>query len=189
MRDRILRLLVARSDRSGSNAKARRKKTTFWAVLALVSIAACSSTAGLKPVTDSDPQVPCPGGQIKWNLQVSDQRADRQESERVVGLVRESLSRSFPGCVWTGGSADGTISIEIHRFAARLDGAIWDAAAEWTVSARDSRGRTMTEFECSSEVSRPNYRNSNNEQAALSQALEQAMQRTLKGLRALSPAG
>jgi hypothetical protein len=161
----------------------------FWPVSLLLLTLACSSTAGLKPVSEPDPEVPCPAGYRTWSLQISDQRADRQDSARVLALVRESLSRSFPGCSWNGGADAGTISIEIHRFTARLDGAIWDAAAEWTVSARDARGRTITEFECSSEVSRPNYRNVNNEQAALSQVLEEAMKRALKGLRAMSPAG
>jgi hypothetical protein len=161
-----------------------------FAILPLLLFAvACNSTTGLKPITDSDPQVSCPGGRVTWSLQISDQRADKENSLRVVALVRESLSRSFPGCRWTGGPESGTITIEIHRFTARLDGAIWDAAAEWSIFARDVTGRTLTEFESSSEVSRPNYRNVNNEQATLQQVLEEAMQRTVKGLRALSLAG
>lgn len=155
----------------------------------ILAAAACSATAGLKPVHDADPQVACPGGRLTWSLQITDQRADRQDSARLIGLIRDSLSRSFPGCQWAGGSDAGTISIEIHRFAAKLDGAIWDAAAEWGVSARDAGGRTMTEFEASSEVSRPNYRNVNNEQAALQQALEKAMGKTLQGLRDLPSGG
>ena len=66
---------------------------------------------------------------------------------------------------------------------------MWDAAADWTVSVRDAAGRTLTEFDSSSELTRPNYRNVNNERAILQEALDEAMQRTLKGLRALSPLG
>jgi hypothetical protein len=122
-------------------------------------------------------------------LQISDQRAEREDSVRLIALVRDSITRAFPGCQWSPASNSvGTISIEIHRFASKLDGAIWDAAAEWSVSVRDTDGRAMTDFECSSEISRPNYRNVNNEQASLQEVLEEAAQRTLKGLRALSSA-
>src|SRR5438128_10704657 len=149
-----------------------------------VLAAGCNSTAGLKPIGDPDSANSCPAGRITWNLQISDQRAERDDSARLIALVRDSLSRSFPACRWAAGVDSGTISIEIHRFAAKLDGSIWDAAAEWSVSARDAAGGTLTEFESSSEVSRPNCRSVNNEQAALQQALEEAMKRTLKGLRA-----
>jgi hypothetical protein len=163
------------------------KQLTLLPLFFLVS--ACSATGWLKPTSDPDPQVSCPAGRLSWNLRISDQRAARNDSERVIALVRDSLSRSLPGCRWEGGPDSGTITIEIHRFAASLDGAIWDAAAEWSVSALDASGRTLTEFESSSVISRPNYRNLNNEQAALQQAFEAAMQRTLKGLRLLSPSG
>jgi len=157
--------------------------------LLVLLVVSCNSTAGVKPIASPDPDVQCPAGRLNWNLQISDQRAERRDSEHVVTLLRDSLSRSLPGCRWTGGAEAGTISIEIHRFGARLDEAMWDAAAEWTVSVRDAAGRTLTEFDSSSELSRPNYRNVNNERALLQETLEEAMQRTLKGLRAVSPAG
>jgi hypothetical protein len=163
-----------------------RPAAFFPLVLLVIS---CNSTAGVKPVASPDPDNQCLGGRVNWRLQVLDQRAQRRESEQVVALVRDSLSRSLPGCRWSGGADSGTISIEIHRFGAKLDEAMWDAAADWTVSVRDAAGRTLTEFDSSSELTRPNYRNVNNERAILQEALDEAMQRTLKGLRALSPQG
>ena len=163
------------------------RPAAFFSLVLLVT--SCNSTAGVKPIASPDPDIQCPAGRVNWKLQVSDQRAQRRESEQVVALVKDSLSRSLPGCRWSGGADAGTISIEIHRFGAKLDEAMWDAAADWTVSVRDAAGRTLTEFDSSSELTRPNYRNVNNERAILQEALDEAMQRTLKGLRALSPLG
>ena len=105
-----------------------------------------------------------------------------------MGLLRESLTRSFPGCQWASPTRRDapTITIEIHRFAADFDGTIYDAAAEWTVSARDPTGRTLTEFQADASVSRPNYRGSDNEKEALRETFEKAVNRTLAGLRNLS---
>jgi hypothetical protein len=155
--------------------------------LALLA-ASCSATAGLKPVTRSDSEVPCPGGRLFWTLEISDQRAERADSERVVGLLRDSLAHSLPGCRWgrpgePGPAGAGTIAIEIDRFAVDFDGSIFDAAAEWNVSVREASGSTLTEFRADADVSRPNYRGSNNEREALQAAFEQAMTRTLAGLR------
>jgi hypothetical protein len=155
--------------------------------------ASCSATAGLKPVNQRDPEVPCPGGRLFWNLQISDQRAEPRDSERVLALVRDSLAHSLPGCQWSGAGAPSrpdaaTISIELHRFAVNFDGSIFDAAVEWNVSARTPSGQTLTEFLADATVSRPNYRGSNNEQEALQAAFEEAMTRTLAGLRNVPPA-
>jgi len=60
---------------------------------------------------------------------------------------------------------------------------MWDAAAVWTVLARDGSGRTLTEFECDASASRPNYRDSNNELMLLTQIFEQALGRAVAGLR------
>ena len=163
------------------------RPAVFFSLILL--IASCNSTTGVKPIASPDPDIQCPAGRVNWSLRVSDQRAQRRESDQVVALVRDSLSKSLPGCRWSGGADAGTISIEIHRFGARLDEAMWDAAADWTVSVRDASGRTLTEFDSSSELTRPNYRNVNNERVILQEALDEAMQRTLKGLRALSPQG
>ncbi len=150
----------------------------------------CSATAGLKPITSRDSEVPCPGGRLVWNLEIKDQRADRPDSQRLVSLLRESLSHSFPACQWadTARPDAPTITIEVHSFAADFDGAIYDATAEWTVLARDASGRTLTEFQAEARVSRPNYRGSNNEREALREAFEKAINRTLAGLRNVSGA-
>jgi hypothetical protein len=142
----------------------------------------------LKPITARDSEVPCPGGRLVWSLEIKDQRAERLDSQRLLGLLRESLSHSFPGCQWadTARSDAPTIAIEIHSFAANFDGTIYDATAEWTVLARDASGRTLTEFQAEARVSRPNYRGSNNEREALREAFEQALNRTLAGLRNVS---
>ncbi len=148
----------------------------------------CSATAGLKPITARDSDVPCPGGRLVWNLEIRDQRAELLDSQRLVSLLRDSLSQSFPGCQFADNARPDapTISIEIHRFAADFDGAIYDAAAEWTVLARDSSGSSLTEFQAEAQVSRPNYRGSNNEREALREVFEQAINRTLAGLRNVS---
>lgn len=161
-------------------------------VLALLT-ASCSATAGLKPVNQRDPEVPCPGGRLFWNLQISDQRAEPTDSGRILGLVRDSLAHSLPGCQWSGAgeatrAGAATIAIEIHRFAVDFDGSIFDAAVEWNVSARTPSGQMLTEFLADARVSRPNYRGSNNEQEALQAAFEEAMTKTLTGLRNLPPA-
>ena len=46
-------------------------------------------------------------------------------------------------------------------------------------------GRTLTEFEANEEVSRPNYRGSDNEKESLTRGLPKALERTVKGLRAV----
>ncbi len=160
----------------------------LWPLLLAGLALSCSTTAGLKPITAQDSEVPCPGGSLVWNLAITDQRAERLDSERLVGLLRESLSRSFPGCQWASAERRDapTIAIEIHRFSADFDGTIYDAAAEWTVSARDASGRTLTEFQAEALVSRPNYRGMNNEKEALQSAFEQAVDRMLTGLRNVS---
>jgi hypothetical protein len=105
-------------------------------------------------------------------------------------LIRESLVRSFPGCRWEADDASApVIRIELHRFGAALQGNIWDAAAEWSVVVQGPRGETMTEFSAEAEVSRPNYRGSNNELEALKLVFDQALRRTLAGLRNLSVPG
>jgi len=157
-------------------------------VLAALS---CTSTQGLKPIAAPDSAVPCPAGQLVWNLEITDQRARRADSDRLLALLRESLAKSLPGCQWASPPRRDapTVVIEVHRFAAVLDGGIWDAGAEWTVSARDTSGRTLTEFQADAQVSRPNYRGSNNELESLRTAFEEAMTRTLTGLRNVSSRG
>ncbi len=161
------------------------------AVLLAGLVPSCSSTSGLKPIVAPDPEIPCPAGRLAWSLEIKDLRAQRRDSDRLTALLRDSLSRSLPGCRWrkAGESGASTIEIQIHRFTVSFTESTWDAAAEWTVLALDPSGRKLTEFESVEEVSRPNYRGSNNEQEALQQAFDRAMRRTLTGLRAVAPAG
>jgi hypothetical protein len=165
----------------------RRTAQGIATALAILAAAGCSATAGVKPVRSADPQVACPAGKVAWNLQIQDQRAELKDSEKLVGLVRSSLSQSFPACRWVSDPAVGTIGIEIHRFSAMLDGSMWDGGADWTVAARDANGSSLTTFDATFEASRPNYRNSDNEREVLQQVFEQAIKKTVTGLQGLSP--
>ena len=153
-----------------------------------LAILSCRSTQGLKPIVAPDAAVPCPGGQLVWNLEFSDQRARPSDSDRLLALLKESLSRSLPGCQWANPprSDAPTIAIEIHRFSSDVDSGVWEAAAEWTVLVRDASGKTMAEFQADSRASRPNYRGSNNELESLRAVFEEAVTRTLTGLRNVS---
>lgn len=158
--------------------------------LAAAGAAACgpSGPGGLKPIAAPDPEAGCIGGRPLWRLEVLDRRVERRESERVTALVAESIRRSFPACRWDRPPADApTIMIELNSFSATFSysDAIWDATANWTVSARDASGGRLTEFECDASASRPNYRNSNNEKVILNQVFEEALRRALAGLRAI----
>lgn len=154
------------------------------ACLATVLTLGCSVTVA--PVVAPDPQVACPGGVTAWRLEIADQRAERSDSPKVIAAIRQSLVRSLPGCQWVTAGAP-LIGIEVHRFSVRQDDN-WEAAIEWSVIARDGGGRTLTEFQAESLISRPNYRGVDNEKAALQEALDQAMRRTLTGLRSVPSA-
>jgi hypothetical protein len=160
----------------------------FGVVVALALVASGCGSSGLTPVTYPDSSVPCPAGLHDWKLEVLDRRARREGSEGIQALVGQSIRQSFPGCQWdsAAGEGAGRVQIEIHRFAASQDGNTWEAAADWSVLASDPSGRTLTEFEANEEVSRPNYRGSNNEKEALREAFDRAMRRTLAGLRAVT---
>jgi hypothetical protein len=157
-------------------------------VVAVLLVAAGCGSTGLTPVTYSDPAVPCPGALRSWKLEVLDRRARREGSEGVQALLGNSIRQSFPGCEWDGAGEAGRVQIEVHRFAAVADGNSWEAAADWSVVVSDPSGRTLTEFDASEEVSRPNYRGSNNEKEALREAFDRAMRRTLAGLRSVTSA-
>ena len=160
----------------------------FGVVVGLALVAGGCGSTGLTPVTYPDSSVPCPAGLHDWKLEVLDRRARRESTEGIQALVGQSIRQSFPGCQWdsAAGAGAGRVQIEIHRFAARQDGNTWEAAADWSVLASDPSGRTLTEFEANEEVSRPNYRGSNNEKEALREAFDRAMRRTLAGLRAVT---
>ena len=156
------------------------------ALLAAGLCAGCGPVT-VRPASFSDPDVACPGGRVTWGVQIQDQRAERKAEERMSGSVRDAIQKSFPGCRW--GISDpeaGTIAIEVHRFASHLDAGYWEAAVEWTVTARDVSGHTITEFEVNEEVTRPNYQGSDNEKESLSEAFGKAVERTSKGLSAMS---
>jgi hypothetical protein len=168
----------------------RALRTLKFGLFLVLVATGCTSTSRLTPVAYPDPSQPCPAGRSGWRIEVMDRRADRAGSEGVVSLLAESIRKSFPGCQWDAeaGEGAGLISIEVHRFAARPEGNAWDAAASWTVLATESGGRTLTEFETDEEVSRPNYRGSNNALEALREAFDRAIRRTIAGLRVVSSA-
>ncbi|MFN2387292.1 MAG: hypothetical protein ABR576_13575 [Thermoanaerobaculia bacterium] len=166
-----------------------RMTARFLLLSGAVAASACAS-AVLSPLSYPEPDVACPAGRVSWRLEVVDQRADRTDSERVTDVIRESITRSFPGCRWEESDASSPlIRIEVHRFTSALQGNIWDAAVEWSVAAEGPRGESLTNFTAEGEVSRPNYRGSNNELEALKQAFDQSLRRTLAGLRTLSLGG
>ena len=108
----------------------------------------------------------------------------------MIAALREAVQRSFPGCRWDQTDADaGTIAIEIHRFGSHLDSGYWEAAVEWTVSARNASGSSVTQFEVNEEVTRPNYQGSDNEKESLTEAFQKGVERTAKGLTAMSVSG
>jgi hypothetical protein len=137
----------------------------------------------VRPVSSPDPETSCPGRVSGWNLDLADQRAERTESALRLGEIRDSLAKSFPGCRWDVGGSAGTIRIEVHRFEVAFDGEIWNAAVDWTVLVQDPGRRTLSQFDATAETTRPNYRGSNNEKAVLQEAFDQALSRTLAGLR------
>lgn len=159
------------------------------ALLLALFATACGSTEGLSPVAYPDPAAPCPAGRASWKLEVLDRRVERSGSEGVVALIGDSIRRSFPGCRWDGEAQPdmGVVRIEVHRFATSPSGNTWEAAAEWTVTASDAAGATLTEFQTDEEVSRPNYRGSNNAKESLREVFDRALRRTLAGLRVVSP--
>ncbi len=155
-------------------------------MLAALLAAACGPPA-VRPTAVLDPTVACPGGWTSWSLEVLDQRANREGSERLVATVRDAITKSFPGCSWSGpAEARPTVTIEVHRFAAPFEEGMWMGAAEWSVWVRDPDGRTLKEFEARASVDRPNWQGSNNEKEALQEVFRQALEQTAAVLRSVS---
>jgi hypothetical protein len=164
-----------------------KRLASALALPALLALVLSCGPPAVKPVSSPDPEAACPGGAARWWLDVADQRAERPDSAAVASTIRDSLARSFPGCRWERGA--GSIRVEVHRFHVSFDGELWNAAVDWTVLVSDPGGRTLTQFDATQEVARPNYRGVNNEKAALQEAFDQALQRTLAGLRSVRTAG
>jgi len=170
--------------------------TRRLAFLALSALAAACGPPAVRPTSYTVPEVSCPGGRSSWNLEILDQRADPEGADKMTAAIRNGLQKSFPGCRWTflpPAGAD-SIAIEVHRFASRYERDIegtgsWEAAVEWTVRATSATGRTLTEFQANEEVSRPNYRGSDNEKESLSEVYQKALERTVKGLSAVPATG
>jgi hypothetical protein len=151
-------------------------------VLPLAFTLACS--VHVAPVVETDSEAGCPGGSPEWRLQIVDQRADKKVTN-IDGPIRDSIVRSLPGCRWSSSSSAPEITIEVHRFRVALED-MWEAGAEWSVIVRDRDGGPVTEFQTDAHVSRPNYSGVDNEKACMQQALEEAIRRTLTGLRSVT---
>jgi hypothetical protein len=166
-------------------------RTPLALLLTIAFLAASCGPAPVRPVSFPDAEVPCPGGRTSWDLQVLDRRADRDDTERAVGTVRDGIQKSFPGCRWTASEAPGepAVVIQIHRLKTEKIAGSWEAAAEWTVSVRDASGGVVTEFEANEEVLRPDYRGTDNEKESISEAFRKALERTVKGLSAIPFSG
>lgn len=155
--------------------------------LLAAGLASSCGPASVRPVSFPDPDVACPAGHLTWGLQIQDQRVKHEAEPRMIAAVKDAVQKSFPGCRWDATDADaGTIAIEVHRFGSHLDSGYWEAAVEWSVSARNARGSVLTEFEVNEEVTRPNYQGSDNEKESLSEAFRKGIERTTKGLTSLS---
>lgn len=161
------------------------------AVFAAALTAAACGPPNLKPTSSADPGAPCIGGSMSWSIEVLDRRAEREASEKVVALVKDSITGSFPGCQWKAPGTAGTPSvlIEINRFSAPFQDGTWNGAADWSVLVRNASGQTLSEFEAEDDVERPNYMGSNNEKEALQEVFSEALRKTLAGLRAVPPSG
>jgi hypothetical protein len=167
-----------------------RLRSLLSAALPLIAAVSCGPPT-LKPVASVDPGTACPGGWTSWAIDVRDRRVDPEGSEKLVALLRDSIVRSFPGCSWSDrpDAARPTVTIEVHRFRAPFEEGTWNAVADWTVWVRDPSGRTVTQFDAEYDVERPNYQGSNNEKESLQQVFDEALRRTLAGLRAVSLPG
>ena len=159
-------------------------------VLALIGslLAVACGPPKIRPVSYPNADVSCPGAHSRWDLKIVDERVSRKDGARVVTAIRDALQKSFPGCHWSEppDPDTGTIAIEVHRFGSTFTDGSWEAAVEWSVSVRSATGAAMTEFEANEEVSRPNYQGSNNEMESESEAFRRAIERTTRGLSAVS---
>ena len=158
------------------------------ATLVCAALTAGCGPAPIQPVSFPDPDVSCPAGLISWKLQILDNRAEPEASEKMVGRIREGVQGSFPGCKWVRDAEDvPTITITVFRLGVSEHNRYQDAAAEWSVSATNPNGSTLTEFDANEQESRPAYSGADTE--ALNEAYRKALQRTIKGLAAMQRLG
>lgn len=158
------------------------------AVLVCAALAAACGPAPIQPISYPDPEVPCPAGLISWRLDIVDSRAEPEASEKMVSRIREGVQGSFPGCKWVR-DAEGvpTITITVFRLGVSEHDRYQDAAAEWSVSATNPSGSTLTQFDANEQESRPAYSGADTE--ALNEAYRKALQRTIKGLAGMQRLG
>ena len=148
--------------------------------LSALSAVACGPPK-VRPVSFPDPEVSCPAGLLSWNLEIQDQRAEPEASEKMINAVRDGIQKSFPGCHWSApGDETATITIAVHRFAAVFNDRYYDSAVDWTVTVRNASGRTISEFDANEQETRPAYSGADAE--SLNEAFRKALQRTVKGL-------
>ena len=125
--------------------------------LSALSAVACGPPK-VRPVSFPDPEVSCPAGLLSWNLEIQDQRAEPEASEKMINAVRDGIQKSFPGCHWSApGDETATITIAVHRFAAVFNDRYYDSAVDWTVTVRNASGRTISEFDANEQETRPAY--------------------------------
>jgi len=151
-------------------------------MLALSALAAVAcGPPNVRPVSFPDPEVGCPAGLLSWNLEVQDQRAEPESSPKMIAAIRDGIQKSFPGCHWTPpGDETATITVAVHRFAAVFNDRYYDSSVDWTVTVRNTSGRTISEFDANEQETRPAYSGADAE--SLNEAFRKALQRTVKGL-------
>ncbi len=157
-------------------------KSTVAALALSALVAAGCGPPKVRPVSFPNADVACPAGLLSWNLEVLDQRAEPEASDKMIAAVRGGIENSFPGCRWSSAAGEDapTITVTVHSFAAVYSDRYYDGKAEWTVTARNASGRTITEFDANELETRPAY--SGAEEESLNEAFRKAIQRTVQGL-------
>jgi hypothetical protein len=172
-----------------------KRKAMVWALLVGFALAApACGPAPIRPVTYPDPDVSCPGGLISWRLDIVDQRAEPEGSEKLIASLRDGIQGSFPGCRWsttpsgqTAPAGEPTITITVFRLGVSEHDRYQYAAAEWNVTATSANGSALTQFDANEDESRPAYSGADEE--ALNEVFRRALQRTAKGLAQMQRLG
>ena len=66
-------------------------------ICAFAALSGACGPASVRPTSYADPDVPCPGAQTRWYLEISDQRAERTGADQAVAAIRDGIQKSFPG--------------------------------------------------------------------------------------------